>query len=45
MSSDIDNARILLSLVKLNRLRHIYIILEKVIALNVSFKTYTVFGS
>lgn len=44
MSSDIDNARILLSLVKLNRLRHIYI-LEKVIALNVSFKTYTVFGS
>lgn len=34
MSSDIDNARILLSLMKLNRLRHIYIILEKVRALN-----------
>lgn len=45
MSSDIDNARILLSLVKLNRRRHSYIILEKVTALNVSFKIYTVIGS
>lgn len=44
MSSDIDNAKILLSLVKLNRLKHIYIILEKVTAFNMSFKTYTVIG-